>query len=154
MPDDTHTAVLAHGRHTIDVEQVTRALTDVVATDPDRVDPRRRDDWGPIQYVHRGEPACLVAMTLLRLGYSLVVLQELDREYPMGEIQDAGVTIADSRHPALRKLHPAARALLDFVQQGQDKGHRWRDITTAAFAPRRLRLGRLDTLRRPWLYVK
>lgn len=127
----THTTRTARRIHVADVRA---ALTEIAARHPDRRDPRVRDDLPP-RYVHRGEPACLVALVLIRLGFSQGVLKALDQEHPTGALCEAGVRLAESRHPALRKIDPVARQLLQYVQDQQDRGQRWADIVRAAFTP-------------------
>lgn len=125
-------------------------LAQIVAQDPGRVDERPELELPP-RYVTNGEPACLVARLLTRLGYSLGILRDLDREYARGELRNAGVRIAESRHPALRRLDPDARALLEYLQRGQDAGLSWGTIAHKAFAPCRFGRG-VDQRKRPWLY--
>lgn len=140
-------------RRRITVAAVRVALLAVAAEHPGRAD-RRVTDGLPARYVDRGRPNCLVALVLARLGFSTGVLRALDAEHPTGELVDAGVRVADSRHPALRKLDPLARQLLQHVQDGQDRGQPWARIVTSAFTPTRIwgPLGsRLDRRSKPWL---
>ncbi len=134
----------------ITTETVTRVLAQIVEADPDHVDPRTSDGLMP-RYVHRGRPNCLVATVLSRLGFSLGVLRALDEEYPTGELRHAGVQVATSRHPALRRIDPAARALLAHLQRQQDRGWAWGRIVRDALTPARFFAGR-DRRERPWLY--
>lgn len=149
MTVDT-TAAKTHSSK-IDVDQVRTAMNEVVFTAPGHVD-RRAENTLPARYVEHGEPVCLVAKILMKLGYSIGVLKELDREYPMGEIVHAGVLIGSSRHPALRKIQPEAIALLQFLQDRQDRGWTWSQIALKAFEPKGLMLAKFDQRNRPWLY--
>lgn len=133
----------------IPVSRVVEVLEEIAAAEPDRVDPRAEDGLLP-RYLDKGQPNCLVAKALSRLGFSRGVLRALDREHPTGELVDAGVQVAESRHPALRKLDPTARALLQYVQQQQDRGLAWGRVTREALTPSRW-FTRRDRERKPWL---
>ncbi len=149
------TTVISPRTRKISVGQVQRALEAVAREHPDRVD-RRVTDGLPARYIDRGAPNCLVALVLTRLGYSTGVLKALDHEPPVGGIcqSQGGVAVAESRHPALRRIDPAARALLDWVQRHQDCGQRWGAIVRDAFKTRpRWHAERRDRERRPWLYA-
>lgn len=132
----------------ITVDMVRSALEGVVADDPQRVDWRADLDQ-PARYLDNGQPSCLLARVLVKLGFSAGVLQELDREYPTGEIIHAGVPISASRHPALVKIDPIAMRLLQFVQDQQDVGRDWTAVVRAAF--RRSPLRGIWERKRPWL---
>ncbi len=136
----------------VSVQAVTAALTAVVREHPKRAD-RRAVDGLPARYIDRGQPNCLVALVLLRLGFSVGVLRALDQEHPVGELCQAGVKVAESRHPALKKIDPLARALLQFVQDGQDRGERWESIVADALSPTWWATGRRNRDRKPWLFV-
>ncbi len=135
----------------ITVAAVRQALLEVVREHPGARTPRAVDGQ-PVRYVEHDEPHGLVALVMTRLGFSTGVLKALDQEHPLGELLECGVRVAESRHPALRKLDPRARQLLGFVQGGQDAGLAWERILADAFSPRRWFPGR-DRLRRPWLLV-
>lgn len=147
------TAVL--GRRSIQrkitVALVRAVLEDIAARYPGRVD-RRASDEVPARYVEADRPSCLVAVVLDRLGFSIGVLKTLDVEHAVGELCTAGVRVAESRHPALRRIDPAARALLQWVQDQQDAGREWGAIVSKAFGPSRW-FARRDRDRRPWLYA-
>lgn len=128
--------------------RVREALRAVVDEHPDRRDPRALDGL-PARYIHRGRPNCLVAMVLTRLGYSDGVLRALDQEHPTGELVHAGVCVAESRHPALKKIDPVARQLLRFVQDAQDRGQRWDRIVADALTPSPWKVW--DRRAKPWL---
>ncbi|GAA3751466.1 hypothetical protein [Micromonospora maritima] len=114
----------------ITVERVRRALEQLAAERPDHRDPRPAQGQPP-RYVTNGEPACLVAHVLHRLGMSVGALRELDRE--PGRF-GAGVRIRDSRHPALRVMSRPALDLLAYVQFVQDAGFAWGAAVEDAFA--------------------
>lgn len=138
--------------HTVHVADVREALTRVVAANPGRTDRRIEDHLNP-RYLDHGRPTCLVAEVLLELGFRITLLQALDRECHVGHVASAGVRIRDSRHPALKRLHPAARTLLQHLQSRQDRGVGWHDIAEHAFKPRSVwRLAKHDREARPWLY--
>jgi hypothetical protein len=148
------TATLHHrttGPRRITVPAVRAVLEEVVAQYPNRIDRRAIDDL-PARYIDRGQPNCLVALVLTRLGFSPGVLRALDQEHPTGSLVDAGAKVAESRHPALRKLHTDARLLLQYVQDHQDRGEQWSRIVVDAFKPRTWFTRRFDEARRPWLY--
>lgn len=150
--EDLDTTVLTGVRKSkIGVDLVRAAMNEIVVTAPTHVDHRATDGL-PARYVEHGQPVCLVAKILVRLGYSVAVLKELDREYPMGEIIHAGVQIGRSRHPALRKLSPEALALLQFLQDQQDRGLSWGRIAVKAFQSKGMMLAKFDKRERPWLY--
>lgn len=137
-------------KRTITADTVTQVLAQIVEANPDHVDPRASDGLMP-RYVHRGKPNCLVATVLDRLGFSLGVLRALDEEYPTGELRHAGVQVDKSRHPALRRIDPKARALLSYLQRQQDRGWAWGRIVRNALTPARF-FNRFDKAERPWLY--
>ncbi len=135
----------------ITVNAVRAALEEIAAAHPARVD-RTADPDQPARYVKRGAPNCLVAMALAKLGFNVGVLGALDAEHPAGDLFSAGVRVAESRHPALRKVDDQAKALLQWVQDQQDAGKSWGRVVAAAFKPRRLWPRAWDMRRRPWLY--
>jgi hypothetical protein len=134
----------------ISAATVRAALESVVADHPHRAD-RRTIDTRPRYVRADGRPACLVAEVLTRLGFSTGVLKALDEEHPTGNILDTGVTLTESGHPALKKLHRDALLLLGYVQARQEQGVRWGRILRDAFQPRRLFRRRRDRRSRPWL---
>ena len=137
-------------RRRITVTAVREVLEEIARDYPWRQD-RRVTDERPVRYVDFGQPSCLVAHVLIRLGYSVGVLRALDAEHRTGELFRAGgVKVAESRHPALRRIDPTARRLLQYVQDQQDRGEAWGRIVAAAFRPSRF-FPRLDRERRPWL---
>ena len=130
----------------ITVAAVRAALEDVVAANPGKAGHPLRDDQ-PSRYIEQGQPSCLISLVMLRLGFSKGVLRALDEEHPTGEILQTGVTIEESRHPALKKITEDARRLLQYVQEAQDRGVRWDRIVTDAFRRQRwFRVGK-----KPWL---
>ena len=146
------TTVVAPKTRKIGVSQVRAVLEDIAIEHPDRVD-RRATDGLPARYAARGGPNCLVAMVLDRLGFSVGILKALDAEHPTGELFRAGgVQVAESRHPALKRIDPTARALLQYVQNQQDRGQRWGRIVRDAFSSNRF-FERWERERKPWLSV-
>lgn len=139
-----------HRRITVDV--VRDVLREIAAEEPDRCDARTELESGP-RYIHSGHPSCLVARVLYRLGFSAGVLRAMDREYPTGELVEPGARIAESRHPALRKIDPTAKQLLQWVQDKQDQGLAWGVVVRQAFDVSRLSIWAWDRRRRPWLYI-
>ncbi|TDC02660.1 hypothetical protein E1091_00215 [Micromonospora fluostatini] len=127
----------------ITVALVRAELERVAAERPDHRDGRAANRQ-PCRYLTGGEPSCLVALVLHRLGVSVGVLRALDHE--VGR-RGAGVRINESRHPALRRVEPAALALLAYVQRMQDSGHTWGQAVEDALSEKR-RYGRFA---RPWM---
>jgi hypothetical protein len=136
----------------ITVAQVRAALEDIARQHPRRVDQPAGEEL-PARYVAVNRPACLVANVLVRVGFNLGQLKALDAEHAVGDLFAAGVRVAESRHPALRKLDDNAKALLQWVQDKQDAGQQWGRIVTEALRPRASWLARWDRRKRPWLYA-
>ncbi len=140
------------GKVKITALAVRAALEQVAAAAPTHVDQRAADDL-PARYVTGGQANCLVARVLERLGYSLGVLKALDNEHPVGELSAPGVRVAESRHPALKKIDADAKVLLQWVQDKQDAGQTWGRIVEQAFRPKGVfEFESWDRRRRPWLY--
>lgn len=118
----------------ITVEAVKEALVDIVSDAGHVADPRAENEQ-PARYLSGGQPNCLVAHVLKRLGFSIGILRALDREHAVGNISHSGVQVAHSRHPALKKIDDKALALLQYVQNKQDAGMRWGRIVADAFTP-------------------
>lgn len=118
----------------ITVDQVRGELDRLAADRPDHTDPRPSSGQPP-RYVAGGQPACLVAHVLHRLGMSVGALRELDREAGR---RGAGVRINESRHPALRGADSRALGLLAYVQFVQDGGYSWGVAARDAFAERHM----------------
>lgn len=132
-------------------EDVRQVLIDIVAADPDHVDPRTPCEVRP-RYISDGVPNCLVGNVLSALGFDADVLTELDAEFPIGELLSSGIRIGESENPALARIDEVAMALLTYLQDGQDAGLSWIDIFHAAFAkPSRLIPTKYVRERRPWL---
>lgn len=136
----------------ITVADVKETLEIIASASPDRIDTTAVAGGIP-RYVTKGKPNCLVARVLAELGISTRTLSQLDYEVPVGGIVDAGVKIAESRNPELRRLVPAARALLQFVQDKQDRGARWGRAARAALRRNPLIPARIERVRKPWLFV-
>lgn len=136
----------------ITVTAVRAALEQIATAFPARVDRRAADDL-PARYVDQGAANCLVAKVLENLGFSLGILKALDAEHPVGDLTAAGVRVAESRHPALRKIDPQAKLLLQWVQTRQDGGQAWGRIVADAFRTKSLwEFESWDRKKRPWLY--
>ena len=122
-------------RITLDaVIDTLRALAEEL---PDKVDPRVGRGLPP-RYVEHGEPVCLVAVLLHRLGYSVGHLKQLNREGPQAaQASTGGVVLGRSRNPLLRRIDPVARDLLDAVQAKQDRGgwYTWRRAVDETLTP-------------------
>ena len=128
------------------------ALEQIAAGSPAHVDHRAGDEL-PARYVVAGKANCLVARVLEQLGFSLGILKALDHEHPVGELSAPGVRVAESRHPALRKVDMQAKVLLQWVQDKQDAGWAWGSIVNDAFKPKRpWEFESWDRRNRPWLY--
>ncbi len=127
---------------------VRDAMTSVVEQFPGRKDPRPADGKPP-RYVVNGAPHCFVAHVLSRLGWSVGQLHALDAE-PGDGPPLAGVKIATSQHPSLRRVDPVALKLLAFVQARQDRGFTWASIVDSAFAVNPS-FPNWDRDRKPWL---
>ncbi len=137
---------------TITVTDVKAALDRVVDADPGRTDRRIEDHLNP-RYLDHGKPTCLVALLLIELGYRTALLRDLDREHAVGHLATVGVRINESRHPALKRLDPNARRLLQYLQNRQDRGHCWDYIAEQAFGPKGVWTStNHDRRSRPWLY--
>lgn len=114
-----------------DVKDVHDVLDKVVADNPERVD-RRAGDGLPPRYVEDGQPNCLVAELLHRMGVSIGVLKQLDRE--AGRF-GAGIMLKMSEHAIRRRFTPAAWELLYYLQRQNDGGASWGKAYEAAFGP-------------------
>jgi hypothetical protein len=147
----TTTATTTRERKRIAVQDVRAVLEQIAAECPQRRD-RRAEDGLPARYIDKGKPNCLVAIVLLRLGFRSTILRALDEEYPVGELFHAGARVQESRHPALKKIAPSARALLQYVQDAQDNGLPWGTIIKSAFSTNPFLLPRFNRARKPWLY--
>ncbi len=136
----------------ITVHAVRAAMEQIAAAQPTHVDRRAADDL-PARYVSGGIANCFVARVLEKLGYSLGVLKALDHEHPVGDLSAPGVRVAESRHPALKKIDGDAKRLLQWVQDKQDAGQAWGRIVEQAFKPKGVwDFESWDRRKRPWLY--
>lgn len=146
----TSTAVRTKNKK-ITVEDVRVVLEDIARAEPGHRD-RRIVDGLTARYLDQGKPNCFVAKALTRLGFSVGVLRALDAKLPIGELKHAGVRVDEADHPALRRIHPSALALLAYVQRQQDGGLAWGKIVKDAFSFDPWLLPRWNRARRPWLY--
>ncbi len=134
----------------ITVARVREILTEIVEEHPLRRDARLKPDERP-RYVEWGHPNNLTAMLLLRLGFGLGVLTALDAEHPVGDLFVPGVLVAESRHPALNRLEPAARDLIAYLQTQQHRGRAWGAIARDAFNLNRFWFPGRDRRTKPWM---
>ena len=134
----------------IDVNAVRTALNTVASRDPYHKDRRAKDNL-PARYLDQGKPNCLVAEILIELGFPTTLLRDLDRERPVGALHRDGVDIAESRHPALRRIDPVALQLLQYCQRMQDRGFIWMYIAEDAFKISGWTTTKWQLRRRPWL---
>lgn len=119
----------------ITVEQVKTTLAAVAGEDGEHQDARASRRLEP-RYVEHGEPCCLVAVVLHRLGFTVAQLRQLDTE---AGTAGGGIVFRESRHPLLKRIDPAARPLLAYIQDEQDAGRPWAEV-----ADRALQRGRFD----------
>ena len=134
------------------VDMVRQAMNGVVDESPAHIDPAPHDEYMPPRYLNdHGQPDCLVAKILVKLGFSAAVLMELDHEYRQGHWHP-GVRIGESTHYSLCKIEGRALALLAYLQSGQEKGLNYGSIGLLAFEPVRFWQRKIDRKRRPWLY--
>lgn len=135
-------------RHT--VESLRPLLRDLAVEFAGCYDERARK--GQLsRYLHAGEPGCLIAVVLTRLGFSVGVLGELDREASQRRTPNAGVRINASRHPIHGRFDRKALWLLDYLQQQQDACRSWDEAIRSAFcAPDWVHPAAI-TRTKPWL---
>lgn len=133
----------------ITIEDVKAALEAVARECRYHVDPRLERKLAP-RYVEHGEPCCLVAVILHRLGFTTAQLKQLDTE---PGTDGGGIILSESQHPLLKRVDPVALALLVYIQRRQDiHAEEW-----ALVADRALQRGRYapDTQRvRGYAYDK
>jgi hypothetical protein len=149
MASPVSTEPRTRARRRVSVSDIQRVLHEIASEEPDHAD-RRAVDGLPARYLDHGQPNCLVARVLHRLGFSIGVLRALDEEYPTGELVHSGVEVGESRHPALKRIDPLALRLLQHVQSQQDRGERWGRIVKDAFTVRRA-VAYWDRRNKPWL---
>ncbi len=128
---------------------VLRVLKAVVAEDPGRRDTYIQDGHHNARYVVDGAPNCLVAVALHRMGASLGVLRQLDREVHGRGGTNTGVLLGATRHLFRLRFTPAAWELLASVQRHQDAGMKWADAVAQSVAPT---ISWLDQRRYGWTY--
>lgn len=102
----------------ITVDDVAAALDAVARERGRRTDDRVERKLAP-RYVEHGQPCCLVAVVLHRLGFTIGQLKQFDAESGPG---GGGIILSQSRHPLLKRIEPLARQLLVYVQRRQDMG--------------------------------
>lgn len=115
----------------IAVAPVKSTLDAVAAEAPEHVDSRVGRKLAP-RYLDKGEPCCLVAQVLSRLGVSTGVLRELDRE---GGTTGGGIILRHTRHPVRRRFDRVAWDLLCEVQDHQDRGRSWQQVADDLLRP-------------------
>lgn len=99
------------------LKDVMVALDAAVESDPARIDEAARDLGG--RYARHGKPCCLVGDVLIRMGFKVGTLKDLDRDEKQ---------IDESRHPLWRRFSPAARQMLAAAQRMNDGGSQWGQI--------------------------
>lgn len=109
----------------IDAPRIVQVLQQITVEDPDHVDDRAQGRRGGPRYVVHGQPHCLVAVVLDRLGVSTGAIAQLDRQRRPGE---GSIQFSKGRHPITRRFTPGALALLDRVQELQDAGLAWGEV--------------------------
>lgn len=113
----------------ITVAQVKQTLSELAAEQGGHVDARVARQLAP-RYVEHGQPCCLVAVILYRLGFKVPQLRQLDAEPGM---KGGGVQFGKSGHPLMKRIEPDARTLLDYLQVNQDSGRgTWSDVADRA----------------------
>lgn len=138
-------------RDRINASDVARELVALVEIEPQRVDRRPGDDLAP-RYVEHGRPNCLVAAILSRLGISMGVLKQLDRE--SGRF-GGGIILRLSEHAIRRRFTPRAWAMLDYLQRQNDHGVTWAkalEWTLRTTEDRSFMRPRDLRPEKPWLY--
>lgn len=130
------------------LERIVCLTSEIVAQYPDRVDARAGRGLAP-RYVEHGEPCCLVAEVLARLGWSVSQLKLLDSEGPRKH-KGGGVQLSLSRNPLLRRISPDGLMFLDYIQRRQDRKRPWSRVVAEAF--KRESPGFRDRQLRPWVY--
>jgi hypothetical protein len=114
-----------------DVQDVRRALDELVESSPDTQDRRVLSDVLVPRYVEHGEPTCLSACIMVKLGVSVNVLKTLDR---YGSDHQP-VQLASVDHPLRRRFTAEAWDLLAYLQRHNDRGYSWSRCRTNAFDP-------------------
>jgi|GEM_PF-4110564 len=103
------------------VSDVRRVLASIAAEQPERRDRRAAAGLG-CKYVDGGQPSCRVAEIMCRLGVTIGVLRQLDRE---ASSPGTGITLASTKHRVRRRFTPAAWDMLAALQALNDAGRRW-----------------------------
>jgi hypothetical protein len=109
-----------------------REVLDLIAEEQgDRKDARAGRNLPP-RYIEHGDPACMVAEIMYRLGISKGVIKALDQEpgNPGG-----GVVLSESRHPIRMRFTTTAWALLIYLQRKNDVGYTWAEARRMAYTP-------------------
>lgn len=136
-----------------DLEQIICITNEIVSQYPDRVDVRAERGLAP-RYVEHGEPCCLVAKVLTRLGWSVSQLKMLDCE-GLEKHRGGGVQLALSQNLLLKRISPDGLAFLNYIQQRQDCQWSWSKIMIEAFkgVPSGIHWQCRDRRSRPWMYI-
>lgn len=116
---------MSRRRYTVD--DVIRAMDEIVDGRPDRVDPRPGRGLGG-RYAEHGKPCCLVGEILVKLGASVATLKDLDRDSEQ---------IKGSRHNYWRRFEPVTLELLTYLQDQNDSATSWDRIRIKAFQANR-----------------
>lgn len=137
------------GSSLIGLAEVKHALNAVAAEEPQHVDDRVERGLSP-RYVEHGKPCCLVAVVMYRLGISLGMLRQLDREQHEPGTSGGGIVLRQTRSPIVGRFSPLAWDLLCEAQARQDRGFAWRDVVDGLLRPRRSAAGTLAPKPYPW----
>lgn len=126
---------------------VLLVMDEVVTENPGRTD-RRIGELAP-RYVDQGQPNCLVAVILARMGISLGVLRQLDRE----QWGAGGIILWATEHSIRRRFTTAAWELLSALQFCNDIGDPWTKAAEKVRNPEVWLSRRWDARNegRPWL---
>lgn len=124
-PQETQTPVTAAEVGAVLELVVLRAGEDTTYETPEE---------GSAVYVHEGEPHCLVALVLVELGFTVDELVRLGNvrptsiDLPADKWNDELLRRVEASRPLWERLTPAARTLLDHVQEHQDDEAAWGNI--------------------------
>jgi len=99
----------------ISYETVAKVLRRIADEQPNR-------KVSTYRYLVCGEPSCLIAVLLERLGVDREVMRELDRE----DASQGAKMISLSRHKLWDDFDKQARVLMQSAQMSQDNGCNWK----------------------------
>lgn len=107
---------------TLDGPTALRLLREVVAERPDYVYKSPEGATATCVYTYQGKPSCLVAHVLVRAGFDIKRIEELD----------GGGTIGTAAEEADLPLPPDVVDILYAAQLPQDSRQPWREALAAA----------------------